>query len=270
MKKTILSFLLFLMAVSGIGQNIGEAFYIYRNDGVINAFFREEVDSMTYSYCDMDSIYYDEMVSQVVYTPDSTYWIPLSAIDSVSFVTPETKYQNDVIVIEGELRNYVFSSEGMTIIFRTDTPSNLLPRVGDKLVTTELSSTFTTGFAGKVESVVNDGKSIVVTCSPVGLDEVFKEFLFVSDGRGNEMNIKGKHDRRSISYTWEDSYSPGEYKFPLTPPIVEHFKPAPRGDLAFQFGYEVGVGITPTYRWKTVLVVSPILGTTVSIDLIEE
>ena len=270
MKRILLSLIILHVAVSVMSQDIGEAFYIYRNDEQFHAFFRDEVDSIAYSYYDSDSVYYDEIVTQLVYTPDSIYWIPLSAIDSVSFVTPETKYQNDVIVIEGELRNYVFSSEGLTIIFRSDTPSNLLPHIGDKLVTTELSAMFTTGFAGKVESVVADDKSIVVTCSPVGLDEVFKEFLFVSDGRGNEMNIKGKHDRRSISYTWEDSYSPGEYKFPLTPPIVEHFKPAPRGDLAFQFGYEVGVGITPTYRWKTVLVVSPILGTTVSIDLIEE
>lgn len=73
-------------ASSGAGS-IGEAFYIYRNDGEFNAFFRDEVDSIAYSDYDIDSIRHTNFVVQDVFTEDSIYRIPLAAIDSVGFVT---------------------------------------------------------------------------------------------------------------------------------------------------------------------------------------
>jgi len=164
MKKFFLTMMFAVAAMAGMAQTIGEAFYIYRNDGQFNAFFRDEVDSIAYSNFDADSVFYDEVVMQVVYTADSIYRIPLAVVDSVGFVTPETKYCPQVIVIEGDLRSYVLSSEGLTIRFRTDTPTELLPHVGDKLVTTELSETFLAGFAGMVESIENRDGSILVTC----------------------------------------------------------------------------------------------------------
>ena len=66
-----------------------DAFYIYRNDGQFNAFFCNEIDSIGYSHYDATGKYYEENVAQLVYTPDSTYYIPLAVIDSVSFVQPE-------------------------------------------------------------------------------------------------------------------------------------------------------------------------------------
>ncbi len=95
-----------------------DAFYIYRNDGQFNAFFRDEVDSIHYSCYDLDSTFCNGYVTQVVYTSDSTYRIPLAAIDSVGFVTPETKYQPDVKVIEGDIRSYVLSSDSLTVFFQ--------------------------------------------------------------------------------------------------------------------------------------------------------
>ncbi len=270
MKRTVLVALLLIASLSGMGQNIGDAFYIYRNDGQFNAFFRDEVDSIAYSYYDSDSVYYDEIVTQLVYTADSLYRIPLAAIDSVGFVQPETVYQPGVKVIEGDLRNYVVSSDGLTICFRPDTPKILLPCVGDKLVTTEMSSTFVAGFAGKVEQIENKGESIVITCSPVALDEVFEQFVYVNDGRGYETNIEEKYSIRKAPRTWEDSYSPGEISFPLTAPFSVQFKPDPKGDLAYEFSPEANIGITPTYSWKTVLAVLPISGPTISIDLVQD
>ena len=93
MNKRLSLILLFAaVTLSGMAQSIGEAFYIYRNDGQFNAFFRDEVLSIEYSNYDVDSVYYDEVVTQVVNTADSVYKIPLAAIDSVGFVQPETKY----------------------------------------------------------------------------------------------------------------------------------------------------------------------------------
>ena len=110
MKKR-LSLILLLAAVtlSGMAQTIGEAFYIYRNDGQFNAFFRDEVLSIEYSNYDVDGVFYDEVVTQIVNTADSVYKIPLAVIDSVGFVTPETKYKPGVIQLEGDILNYIIS-----------------------------------------------------------------------------------------------------------------------------------------------------------------
>lgn len=84
MIRQLFLILLSVYSLSSKAQTIGEAFYIYRNDGKFNAFFRDEVDSVAYSNYDTDSLYYDEVVTQLVYTPDSIYQIPLAAIDSVN------------------------------------------------------------------------------------------------------------------------------------------------------------------------------------------
>lgn len=73
-----------------------QAFYVYRSDGVINTFISSEIDSMTYSCIDLDSIQQNEYVTQEIYTPDSIYRIPISIIDSVGFVTPKTVYMPGV------------------------------------------------------------------------------------------------------------------------------------------------------------------------------
>ena len=127
MKKFFLTMMFAVAAMAGMAQTISEAFYIYRNDGQFNAFFRDEVDSIAYSNFDADSVFYDEVVMQVVYTADSIYRIPLASVDSVAFVTPETKYKPGVKQIVGELRDYVISSEQMSITFASNTPQSLLP-----------------------------------------------------------------------------------------------------------------------------------------------
>ena len=129
-------------------QTIGEAFYIYRNDGKINGFLRGEIDSIAYSNYDLDSLLHDDVVTQVIFTEDSTYRIPLEAIDSVSFVTPKTEYKPGVIDLSENLMPYIMSCDSMTITFSGSTPSDLLPRVGDKLMTLDMNEIFPAGFAG--------------------------------------------------------------------------------------------------------------------------
>ena len=186
MKKLFFTLMLVVAAMAGIAQTIGEAFYIYRNDGQFNAFFRDEVDSIAYSNFDADSVFYDEVVMQVIYTQDSIYRIPLAVVDSVAFVTPETKYKPGVKQLVGDLRNYVISSELMSITFASNTPHSLLPRVGDKLVTLEMSDVFPIGFAGEVVDV-QSGDNYVVQCDTTDLTSIFERyyssssFMMVSD-----------------------------------------------------------------------------------------
>ena len=66
MKKYIIVLVTLLNVFASYSQNIGDALYIYRNDDDFNAFLREEVDSMVYSYYDADSVLHNDIVSQVV------------------------------------------------------------------------------------------------------------------------------------------------------------------------------------------------------------
>ncbi|MBR5062886.1 MAG: hypothetical protein IKX24_12210, partial [Prevotella sp.] len=172
-----------------------KAFYIYRNDGAINTFITTEIDSMTYSRIDLDSIAYEEYVVHEVYTRDSIYRIPIELIDSVGFITPETVYQPGVIVLEGEIRSYIISRDKLTLTFQTTTPDNLLPKVGDKLVTTKVDDVFTNSFVGQVVDIVSKSDGIEVICDPVDLTDVFVYYYGVIQNTGIPASVK----RRSLS-----------------------------------------------------------------------
>lgn len=82
MKRLILTLSLLVTVVAGaLAQN--DAMYIYRNDGTFNTFLKNNVDSVSYSHYDTDSVYCNDWITQIVYTPDNVYRIPLAAIDSV-------------------------------------------------------------------------------------------------------------------------------------------------------------------------------------------
>ena len=84
MKRLILTLSLLVTVIAGaLAQN--DAMYIYRNDGTFNAFLKNDVDSVAYSHYDADGVYCNDWMTQIVYTPDSVYRIPLAAIDSVVF-----------------------------------------------------------------------------------------------------------------------------------------------------------------------------------------
>lgn len=160
-------------------QNVGDAFYIYRNDGQFNAFFRDEVDSIAYSCYDIDSVYYDDVVTQVVYTQDSIYRIPLAAIDSVGFVQPETIYKDDAIPLTGNLFDYLISADGLCLTFNPSIPLSLLPKVDDKLVTTELTDKLPCGFLGIVREVSNGADGFCVCCDSLALEDAVTQFYGV-------------------------------------------------------------------------------------------
>ena len=181
MKKLHLILLLASIAMSSLAQTVGEAFYIYRNDGGFNAFFRDEVDSIAYSNYDTDSIYFDEAVMQVVYTQDSIYRIPLAAIDSVGFVQPETIYKQDAVQLTGSLFDYLISADSLTLTFDASIPSALMPKIGDKLVATELSEKLPYGFSGTVRQIQPVSFGIEVMCDSLALENAVERFYGVAE-----------------------------------------------------------------------------------------
>lgn len=218
MKKLILTFILVFVALSTTAQTIGDAFYIYRNDGEFNAFFRDEVDSITYSHYDADSICYDEIVTQLVYTQDSLYRIPIAAIDSVGFVQPETMYKEDVKPIIGELFNYLIKADSLILTFDSSIPSSLLPNAGDKLVATSLTDKLPLGFTGTVRLVEQTSDGFVVSCDSLALEETANRFYGVVEivGLESDGNVR-RYLRRKVD-------SEGTRPFRLVIPPIFNLK----------------------------------------------
>ena len=76
MRRFLLFLYFVLLATISFSQNeIGNTFYVYRNDGAFNAFYSSEVDSITYSCIDKDSIEHENIVTQEIWTCDSIYRI---------------------------------------------------------------------------------------------------------------------------------------------------------------------------------------------------
>ena len=160
-------------------QQTQDALYIYRNDGGFNAFFYADIDRIEYSKIDTLGVEQPDYVVQEVYALDSLFRIPISAIDSVSFVTPETAYKADVAhTTESDMWKYVIDSDSTSwILLRSDIPSGIIPKVGDKLVTLNQTVLLPAGFTGRVVEVSTVSQGILVTCDGVELTEIFDRYL---------------------------------------------------------------------------------------------
>lgn len=206
MKQTFLKFICSAVFVLSalLPVSAQEAFYIYRNDGQFNAFFNDEVDSIIYSKIALDSTLCDDYVVQEVYTADSLYRIPLSAIDSVGFVKPETILNKNVVKLEDGLYDYLIKVNGMTLTFSSDLPKKLYPRKGDILICTDFNSSFfEEGFVGKVISSDLRSDGYQVECDSVNdITEIFEQLISVE-----RMTVEDTTVTRAEG-TWETASIP--------------------------------------------------------------
>ena len=183
MKRYTFIILAAVLSMLGIqtasAQQTQDALYIYRNDGGFNGFFFSDIERIEYSKVDTLGVEQDDYVVQEVYALDTLYRIPLNAIDSVTFVTPETIYKKDVVhTTESDLWNYVIGSDSVTmLILASNTPAAMIPKAGDKIVTTKSRNFLPGGFYGQVQSVQNGADGITVNCVVPALTELFDQFV---------------------------------------------------------------------------------------------
>ena len=184
MRRLFLSTIFCLTALLGLqAQSEGDAIYVFRNDGQFNAFFDAQVDSITWSHYDADSIWHSDWQMQVVHTADSIYRIPLAVIDSVTFVAPDPVLSSDVVRMEKGLLDYLISVEGMTLTFEPSLPKALQPSKGDILVCTDFEHPlFEEGFVGKVNDTSASGDGFIVDCDTVhDITEVFECIIGIEE-----------------------------------------------------------------------------------------
>lgn len=198
------------VTLAGMAQTIGEAFYIYRNDGQFNAFYRGEVLSIEYSNYDADSVYYDEIVTQVVNTADSVYMIPLAAIDSVAFVQPETIVSDDVFPLTAEHSPYISDADTLKFSMLSSTPDALRPKVGNIVVATAECDAFAHGIIARVEQITNDGSYYRYECSKAYLEDVFEQLVAYTNGRVEETGVGYRDAMRRVSFSetlWNQNWT---------------------------------------------------------------
>lgn len=181
MKRLIFSLILPIMAICGaMAQN--NAMYIYRNDGEFNAFLKADIDSIAQSHYDADSIYHADWQMQVIYTQDSIYKIPLAAIDSVSFLAPETIINEKVFELTAAHDPYLSECDTVRFTLSQNTPAEMQPSKGNIVVSTYDCLSFPDGIMARVVSKTQDGAGIHYNCEKVGLEDVYDQLVFIGEG----------------------------------------------------------------------------------------
>ena len=194
--------MMLLAALPIKAQTENEAFYIYQNDGHFDGFFYDEIVKMNFSFLDTLGIEHDEIVSQEIVTPDSTYRIMLSAIDSIGFVQPEIKYNPHLYIIGQKpyipalsdvVSYYDYGKDGEILVFGRSFDNYGLPepQVGDVFVDFDLKY----GYSTKIISVTRNYPGLegnrVAICKPIDdITDIFQQFITVEEyGYDDEGNM---------------------------------------------------------------------------------
>lgn len=245
-----------------LAQN--DAMFVYRNDGQINAFLKEDIDSIRYSHIGLDSLVHREFMIQEVWTADSVYRIPLAAIDSVSFITPPTVLKTDVTKIEDTFIDYIIGCDGLILKLKSTTPAHLLPHSGDKLVLLDGCEALPYGFSGIVSAVENVSDGIDVVCEQAYLEDLFESFCSVSTMYGTSdtepMYVASSgRPKRAVFNPGSKEFKLGPYNYDVTAEISNDI--TQDGDLVFKEGASASLSITPTFRVHTFLMMGEEQGT---------
>lgn len=198
-----ISLIIALLSVLGMAaqqQQNQYALYNYRNDGDFNAWLNIDVDSITYSYIGIDSVEYDNIVTQEVWTPDSCYRIPLEAIDSIGFRAPEPEFKEGIFHITEEHLPYAIGADSLSVTFDSSIPTSMLPAIGQIVISDVYDDPFEDGFAGRVESVDFLEGKYVIQCSEVKITDIFSKLVLV--GKGVSVSDEQESDARRKTWSW--------------------------------------------------------------------
>ena len=182
MKKLFLFIALALGIISGMSaQQRQDALYIFRNDGQFNAFFYGDIDHIQYSKVDTLGVEQPDYVVQEVYALDTLFRIPISAIDSVAFVTPENIVKPDVFCPDKSIADYIIASDSLWWIrLAPNTPASLIPKEGDKLLIEEGSKFIPGGFGGRVSLSVLEDEGWMIITESTPLTDIYDRLVIKS------------------------------------------------------------------------------------------
>ena len=212
----MLTLLLSAIAMPADAQQRQDALYIFRNDGQFNAFFYGDIQHICYSKIDTLGVEHDDFVTQEVWALDTIYRIPVSAIDSVSFVTPETKVKADVFCPDKSIADYIIASDSVWWIrLAPNTPQELIPQVGQKLLIAEASQYIPNGFGGKVAYSELQSEGWLIITEEVELSDIYERLLLkaaaATPGASTTARRRGLIDGTELSVVNEVPFELGSY-----------------------------------------------------------
>ena len=193
------------------------AMYIYLNDGRrLKAFLMSQVAHVSYSCTGLDGLTYDMPVVQLVQTRDSLYRIPIAAIDSICYQTPEPIMKKGIFIIDetnvGNIASVDF--DNYTITFKSSTPAAQRPKQGQVVYSDLEEDPLPMGFSGRVTKISGD----VYTWESAGPEEVFDRLLVV--GRIEPGGNHSYSTRRFMSRRREHAEPSYKIKCDLLKPLV--------------------------------------------------
>lgn len=160
-----------------------EACQVFTSDGGIQSFTPAEIDRIEFSNIDADGYEHAEIISQDIYLKSGhVVKIPINDIENVEFRQGPTVYAKGVTVLDHtDLWRHILSSHENSFVVDASTPSSLLPKVGDLLVTVIAEDLFPYGFSGRVTAVTpqSDGTTLV-ECASVDFSETLLEYTVTS------------------------------------------------------------------------------------------
>lgn len=202
-------FIIAAMAALGTGAKAQDRIFVYRNDGGFDAFLKSEVDSMTLSHEDAEGKYHAGWETQLIHTPDSTYRIPLAAIDSISFYAPPTILNKDVFILTAEHDAYITQADTVSFTFAPGTPEELLPVKGNLVVSRYDCTSFPDGIVARVTYMAEDAAGMHYECERTGIDEVFDQILLYEECTPAQDAKAEKSTKASIEANatiWDETY----------------------------------------------------------------
>ena len=155
------------------------ALYNYRNDGNFDAWLNIDIDSITYSHFDLDSIEHDEIVVQDVWTSDSLYRIPMEYIDSIGFRAPAPVMQEGIFYLREYHAAHTLVIDSLTIYFDNSIHRDSLPSIGQAILSSTEVSPYEEGFSGKVKSLEREADRVKVICEYAGIGDFYKKLVMV-------------------------------------------------------------------------------------------
>ena len=214
MKRYTLYILVAILGMLNIqpaeAQQKQDALYVFRNDGKFNAFYYADIERIEYSKVDTLGKEQSDYVVQEIYALDSIFRIPISAIDSVAFVTPETKYKADVTRYDKSISDYIVASDSSTWIrLSTSVPSSLIPKKGDKIVIEDQSKYLPRGIGGIIASVENASDGYTVKMGETGLGDIYDRVTvkFAGSSLGSTSRTRAGIDIEDLKLpTWSENY----------------------------------------------------------------
>jgi len=261
----IMAMLTMFSVLPASAQQTQDALYIFRNDGGFNAFFYDDIDHIEYSKIDTLGVEQADYVVQEVWALDTVYRIPISAIDSVAFVTPEKKIKADVFCPDKSIANYIVASDTINWIrLASNTPTAMIPKVGDKLLIEEESKYIPDGFVGLVTFVDNATNGYTIMTRELSPTDVYERLVIKAAGASplpETARRRGLFDGTECSYTNEEPI-----EFPTMSGSVsfqESYVISPDGapvDISLDGSGALTYSFTPRVQFRGFLFIDPALG----------